>query len=190
MVKMAMQSLEFVAEMRILVEMNIENHGKKYFPWGKIDKHTFFSMKIKVMDLWMQIEGTKLIYIMNFSMLDFCKFASRTPQIAQILVLTFKLFPREHAPGPTHKFPLFYSLAIPDSAMGEPQTIQNLVSTVFWGHDPTTHLYPQVILIPWNSHTLSFHNHCKIKWTFENISLGLQNLVHKSYLKLCLKAWK
>ena len=29
----------------------------------------------------MQIEGTKLIFIMNFSVLDFFKFASRMPQI-------------------------------------------------------------------------------------------------------------
>ena len=40
-------------------------------------------MKIKMMHLWMQIEGTKLIFIMNFSVLDFFKFASRIPQIAQ-----------------------------------------------------------------------------------------------------------
>ena len=40
----------------------------------------------------MQIEGRKLIYIMNFSVLNFFKFASRMPQIAQILVLTFKNF--------------------------------------------------------------------------------------------------
>ena len=39
----------------------------------------------------MQTEGRKLIFIMNFSVLDFFKFASRMPQIAQILVLTFKL---------------------------------------------------------------------------------------------------
>ena len=49
-------------------------------------------MKIKRMDLWMQIEGTKLILVMNFSVLHFFKFASRMPQIAQILVLTFKIF--------------------------------------------------------------------------------------------------
>ena len=30
-----LQSLEFVAETRILPEMKIENCGKKYFPWGK-----------------------------------------------------------------------------------------------------------------------------------------------------------
>ena len=41
-------------------------------------------MQIKMMDLWMQIEGTKLIFIMNFSVLHFFKFASRMPQIAQI----------------------------------------------------------------------------------------------------------
>ena len=39
----------------------------------------------------MQIEGTKLIFIMNISVLDFFKFFSRMPQIAQILVLTFKI---------------------------------------------------------------------------------------------------
>ena len=41
-----------------------------------------------MMDLWMQIEGTKLTFIMNFSVLD----APRMPQIAQILALTFKIF--------------------------------------------------------------------------------------------------
>ena len=41
-------------------------------------------MKIKMMDLWMQIEGTKIIFIVNFSVLDFFKFASRMPHIAQI----------------------------------------------------------------------------------------------------------
>ena len=40
----------------------------------------------------MQIEGTKLIFIMNISVADFFKFASRMPQIAQILVSTFKFF--------------------------------------------------------------------------------------------------
>ena len=42
----------------------------------------------------MQIEGTKLIFIiMNFSVLDFFKFASRMPQIAWVkLVSTFKIF--------------------------------------------------------------------------------------------------
>ena len=40
----------------------------------------------------MQIEGTKLIFIMNISVLGFFKFASRMPQIAQILDSTFKIF--------------------------------------------------------------------------------------------------
>ena len=41
----------------------------------------------------MQTECTKLIVIMNFSVLDFFKFASRMPQIAQVkLVSTFKIF--------------------------------------------------------------------------------------------------
>ena len=44
------------------------------------------------MDLWMPIEGTKLIFVMNFSLLHFFKFASRMPQISQILVSTFKIF--------------------------------------------------------------------------------------------------
>ena len=63
---------------------------KNIFPWKKIDKYTFFSMKIKMMDLWMQIEGTKLIFIMNFCVLDFFKFTTRMLQLAQILVSTFK----------------------------------------------------------------------------------------------------
>ena len=96
------QSLEFVMETRILAEMKMENLGKIYFPWKKMDKHTFFAMKIKLMDLWMQIEGTKLIFVMDFSVVGFFKFASRMPQIAQILILTFK-----HAPTPLWKFPLF-----------------------------------------------------------------------------------
>ena len=57
-----------------------------------IDKRTFFSMKIKMMDLCMQTEGTQLIFVMNFSVLHFFRFARRMPQIAQILVLTFKIF--------------------------------------------------------------------------------------------------
>ena len=40
----------------------------------------------------MQIEGTKLIFVMNFSVLHFFKLASRMPQIAQILVSTVKIF--------------------------------------------------------------------------------------------------
>ena len=116
------QSLEFVAETRILAEMKIENCGKRYFHGKKIDKDTdFFSMKIKMMDLWMQIEGTKLIFIMNFSVLDFFKFASRMPNIAQILVSPWHPpLPPQPPPPPTHpsqKFPLFFffSLAIPGS---------------------------------------------------------------------------
>ena len=66
------QSLEFVAETRILAEMNIENRGEKITSVGqKSDKHTFFSMKIKTMDLCMQIEGTKLTFVMSFSVLDY-----------------------------------------------------------------------------------------------------------------------
>ena len=41
----------------------------------------------------MQIEGAKLIFVMNFSELHFFKFASGMPQISQILVLTLKIFP-------------------------------------------------------------------------------------------------
>ena len=59
----------------------------------------FFSMKIKL-DLWMQIKGTKLIFNMNISVLDFFKFASRMPQIAQILVSTFKIFQASMPPDP------------------------------------------------------------------------------------------
>ena len=41
----------FVVETRILAEMKIENRGKKYFLLEKIDKHTFFPMKIQMIDL-------------------------------------------------------------------------------------------------------------------------------------------
>ena len=58
-------------------------HGKK-----KFDKHTFFFLNSR---RCRQIEGTKLIFIMNFSVLDFFKFASRVLQIAQILVWTSKI---------------------------------------------------------------------------------------------------
>ena len=86
------QSLEFIAETRILAEMKIENQGKNIFLGEKNWQVYFFSMKIKMIDLWMQIEGTKLIFIMNFSVLDFFKFAFRMSQTAQILVSTFKIF--------------------------------------------------------------------------------------------------
>ena len=47
----------------------------------------------------MQIEGTKVIFVMNFSVLDF-SFASRMPQIAKILVSTFKIFRGSMLPLP------------------------------------------------------------------------------------------
>ena len=40
----------------------------------------------------MQIEGEKLMFIMNFSVLHFLKFAPRMPQIAQSYVSTFNIF--------------------------------------------------------------------------------------------------
>ena len=71
---------------------------------------------MKVIDLWMQIEDTKLIFIMNLSVLDFFKFASKMPQIAQIFVLTFKIFQWGHAPHPLRNSS-FFSLAIPGSVL-------------------------------------------------------------------------
>ena len=62
--------------------------------------HTIFPVKIKVIDLRMQIEVRKLIFIMNFGVLDFFKFASRMPQTAQMFFLDLQNFPGEHAPGP------------------------------------------------------------------------------------------
>ena len=41
----------FVVKTRILAEMKIENLGKKYFLLEKIDKHTFFPMRIQMIDL-------------------------------------------------------------------------------------------------------------------------------------------
>ena len=57
----------------------------------------------------MQIEGTKLIFIMNFSVLDFFKFAFRMPQIAQILVSTFKIFWGRMPPNPPENVLFFLS---------------------------------------------------------------------------------
>ena len=63
----------------------------------------------------MQIEVRKLIFITNFSVLDFFKFASRMPQTAQILVSAFKFFRGSMPPDlPTYFlfFLFFFSLAI------------------------------------------------------------------------------
>ena len=62
----------------------------------------------------MQIEGIKLIFIMSISVLDFFKFASRMPQIAQILVSTFKIF-RESIPPDPLEISSFFPWAIPGS---------------------------------------------------------------------------
>ena len=56
----------------------------------------------------MQIGGTKLIFIINISVLDFFKFASRMPQIAQILVSTFKIFRGGMPPDPPRNFLFFF----------------------------------------------------------------------------------
>ena len=65
-------------------------------------------MKIKIIDLRTQIEVRKLIFIMNFSVLDFFKFASRMPQTAQILVSTFKIFRGSMPPDPPRYFLFFF----------------------------------------------------------------------------------
>ena len=89
------QSLEFIAETRILSEMKIENNGKKYFLWGeKSTTILFFCLfLLRTARRCQQIEDTKLIFIMNFSVPDFFKFASRMPQFAQIFSLNFQKFP-------------------------------------------------------------------------------------------------
>ena len=60
----------------------------------------------------MQIEGTKLTFIINISVLNFFNFASRMPQIAKILVSTFKIFQGGggggHAPDPPRNFLFFF----------------------------------------------------------------------------------
>ena len=87
---------------------NRKSWKKNFFRGKKIDKHTFFPMKIKMVDLWMQTEVRKLIFIMNFSVLDFFKFASRMPQTAQIFVSTFKIFRGSMPPDPLHIFFFFF----------------------------------------------------------------------------------
>ena len=61
------QSLELDMEMGILAEMTNQKLRKNLFSFGKNWQAYFFFMKIKMMDLWMQIEGTKMIFIMKFS---------------------------------------------------------------------------------------------------------------------------
>ena len=78
---------------------------KKHIFHEKKSTSILFSMKIKMMNLWMQIEGTNQIFIVNFSVLDFFKFASRMPQIAQNRLVSRT---------PPRNF-LFFSLAIPGS---------------------------------------------------------------------------
>ena len=86
---------------------------EKIFSVGKkFDKHTFFSIKIKMMDLWMQIEGTKQTFIMNFSGLDY---SNLFPEC-----LKLHRFSEGHAVGAHTKFPLFFSLAIPASVFSIP----------------------------------------------------------------------
>ena len=72
----------------------------------------------------MLIEGTKLIIVMNFSVLQFFKLASRMPQIAQIIGSTFKIFRGEGGGGDGGALPRtpleissFLSLAIPGSVL-------------------------------------------------------------------------
>ena len=82
-----------------------ESHKSLNKIFSKAKKSTsilFFLWKLRwTSDLWMQIEGRKLMFIVNFSVLDLIRFASRMPQITQILVSTFKHFPGEYAPpGP------------------------------------------------------------------------------------------
>ena len=72
-------------------------------------------MKIKMVDLWIQIEGTKLIFIMNINVLDFFKFASRMPHIAQIFVSAFEIFRGSVPPDPRRNFLFFSPWAIPGS---------------------------------------------------------------------------
>ena len=70
-----------------------------------------FLMKIKMVGLWLQIKGTKLIFIVNISVLDFYKFASRMPQIAQILVSTFKIFQGSMPLDPPRNFLFFFAMS-------------------------------------------------------------------------------
>ena len=75
---MVIQSLEFVVERKTLAEMKIENHLEIYFPWKKNRQaYFFFSMEIKIMDLSLQIESTKLIFVINCSVLHWA--CPRTP---------------------------------------------------------------------------------------------------------------
>ena len=83
---------------------------KNIFCWKKSIGVLFSPLKIKMMDLWMEIEVRKLTFIVNFSVLDFLKFASRMPQTTQILVSTFKIFWGSMPLDPPRYF-LFFSFS-------------------------------------------------------------------------------
>ena len=64
----------------------------------------------------MKTEGTRPIFVINFCVLHFFKFAFRMPQIAQILVSTFKIFwGVGGCPWTPLEISSFFSLAIPGS---------------------------------------------------------------------------
>ena len=109
---------------------------KKLISVGKISASILFvSRKIKMIDLWMQIEDRKLIFIMNFSVLHFFKFASRMPQIAQILVSTYKIFGGEGMPpDPPRNFPFF---SISNSSLWAVQPDQHTTNELFRPPLPT-----------------------------------------------------
>ena len=104
-------SLEFIAETRILAEMKIENHETKYFPWQKKNRqeYIFFLWKLRwwICECKLKVEDW---IIMNFSVLDFFKFASRMPQIAQILILTIKNSPGAASPWTSLDISSFFFL--------------------------------------------------------------------------------
>ena len=107
-----------------------ENLGKISFSWTSI---LFFLWKWR---WWIcefiQTECTKLIFVMNFSVLCFFKFASRMPQIAQILVSTFKVVwwggGGGHAPRPITILEIFSFFFISNSRLCPLERISWLTS--------------------------------------------------------------
>ena len=157
------------------------------FRGEKIHKHTFFSMKIKMMDLWMQTDGTKLIFVVNFSVLDFFNFPSRMPQIAQILVSTSKIF----------RTPLeissLFSLAIPGCVWHSRMPCSPTVIAKWdqsWWMSVRKVVFLKFVWLLLLSYALCFNFLCMILLSEDIIRFYLEKVIHIKWCISYAKFWR
>ena len=94
----------------------------------------------------MQIEGTKLIFIVNFSVLDY---SNLPPECLKLHKINFQYFPKGMPPDPPKHF-LFLSLAIPSSV------IRNILASNLTNLTLTLLASPQYVIQTWPCHSASF----------------------------------